>query len=237
MTTHTSCNDLAPWLARELGRGELAPVELGDMTELAQHLRCTLPAAGTVVFARGDLPTEVHIVRRGVVELTHEARGRTVTVKRLGPGDVFGDIPLLLRQSEPFTARTATDSTILSVDSTVLYGLLGRRPRLARRWLVSVADRMHETQQRVLDLLAGSLREQLASLLMHHDGPGPLRTSQAHLARELGASRTRVNQVLRGFEQEGLIELGYRCLHVLDADGLRAITGNEERALAGVGAG
>jgi CRP-like cAMP-binding protein len=184
--------------------------------------------AGTDMYERGDLPTEVHIVRAGQVDLIEEIEGRTVTVKRLGPGEPFGDIPLLLRRSEPFTARTVVDSTVLSIESTTLFHLLGGRPRLARRWLVSVADRMHGTQQRVLDLLAGSLEEQIGSLLLHDAVDGTVWASQAALAQQLGASRTRVNQALGRLEAQGLVRRGYGHIEIVDRRGLGVRAGRLE---------
>ena len=44
--------------------------------------------------------------------------------------------------------------------------MLGQKPTLARRWLVSVAGRMADMQDRVGDLLAGSLDRQVASWLL-----------------------------------------------------------------------
>lgn len=233
MQADLKCDRLALWLARELGKGHLAPLDPDDVTDLAGHLTCSTMPAGTDVFVRGELPTEVHIVRAGQVDLIQEIRGRTVTVKRLGPGAPFGDIPLLLHRSEPFTARTAVDSTILSIESTVLFQLLGSRPRLARRWLVSVADRMHGTQQRVLDLLAGSLQEQLASLLLHEAVDGSVDMNQSALAQQVGASRSSVNQALRGLERQGLVSLGYGRIDVVDHVGLRAMVGPGEPVTAG----
>ena len=86
-----------------------------------------------------------------------------MVVQLLRPGSVFGDIPLFLRTGEPTEARAAEDSTVLSIDSLTLFTMLGQKPNLARRWLVSVAGRMADMQDRVGDLLAGSLDRQVAS--------------------------------------------------------------------------
>jgi CRP-like cAMP-binding protein len=145
-----------------------------------------------------------------------------VVVQLLRPGAVFGDIPLFLRTGEPTESRAVEDSSVLSIDSLTLFTLLGQRPSLARRWLVSVAGRMAEMQDRVSDLLAGGLDRQVASWILREAGEDGVAVSQQTLARLLGARRTSVNQSLRRLEAAGLVTTGYRQMSVGDADALAA---------------
>ncbi len=221
----TTPADQGAWLARCLGRGDLAPLRPDDVAELAAELGVGFYAGGVCVFRRDEAPAQVHIVREGEIELSRTEAGRRVTFQVLRPGDVFGDIPMLLRMREPFDACAITDSVVLSIDSVALFALLERRPGLARRWLISVAERMAATQQRVGDLLAGSLEASVASLLLREAEGGLVRRSQATVAELLGARRTSVNQVLKRLEADGLVELGYRRIEVRDPDRLAAIQG------------
>ncbi|MFQ5556090.1 MAG: Crp/Fnr family transcriptional regulator [Acidimicrobiales bacterium] len=220
-------SDLVSWLAASLGRGDLAPLSCADLEELAGHMAETRFAGGMRVYKRYQLPDRVHILRSGTVELARELGGRRVVVQLLRPGAVFGDIPLFLRTGEPTEARATEDSTVLSIDSLTLFTLLGQRPNLARRWLVSVAGRMAEMQDRVSDLLAGSLDQQVASWLVREAGPDGVTVSQQTLARLLGARRTSVNQSLRRLESQGLIETGYRRVTVIDSPGLKKLLGTD----------
>lgn len=208
------------WIARCLGQGELSPLGPDDVSELAELLGERRYAAGEVLFRVGELPARVHIVRFGAVELSRQLGGRRVLLQVLRAGDVFGDVPLLVRMTEPFDARTLEDSVVLSVDSVALFELLERRPRLARRWLVSLALRMAATQARLVDLLAGGLEAQVASLLTREAEQGVVRLSQSVLAELVGARRTSVNRVLKGLETQGLLRLGYGQVEILDAAGL-----------------
>ena len=94
---------------------------------------------------------------------------------------------------------------------------------LARRWLVSVASRMAEMQDRVSDLLAGGLDRQVASWLLREGVGEGVAVSQLTLARLLGARRTSVNQSLRRLEDAGYIETGYRRITVVDPAGIEAM--------------
>ena len=158
-----------------------------------------------------------------MVELSRDLGGRSAVVQLLRPGAVFGDVPVFLRTGEPTEARAVEDSTVYSIDSLALFSLLGRRPMLARRWLVSVAGRMAEMQDRISDLLAGGLDRQVASWLLREGTGDGVAVSQLTLARLLGARRTSVNQSLRRLEAQGLIETGYRRIVVTDEPGIVAM--------------
>ena len=218
------------WIAQCLGRGELAPLGPEDVGELAAVLGEQTYPAGAVLFHEGDAPARVHILRHGAVELSKIVGGRRAVLQLLGPGDVFGDVPMLVRMREPFDARALEESTVLSVDSVELFRLLERRPRLARRWLVSLAMRMAGTQARLVDLLADGLVAQVASVLVRQAEQGFVRLNQATLADLLGVRRQSVNRVLKRMEADGLVRVSYRQVEVLDPAGLLLVTAAERPA-------
>lgn len=213
----------AAWIARCLGRGDLAPIDPEDVNALAALVGEDRYAGGTTVFKLGDSPPQVHVVRDGSVELSREMCGRRVALQILRAGDVFGDISALIEMDEPFDARALEDSTVLHIDPDALFKLLEERPRLARRWLVSVAGRMAQVQARLVDLLAGGQEAQIASVLVREAEQGVVRLSQAMLAELVGGRRTSVNRVLKKLEARGLVGLRYREVTVLDSIGLSRV--------------
>ena len=181
-------------------------------------------AGGMFVFREGDESARVHVVRTGGVELSRMLGGRRVTLQVLRPGDVFGDVPAFLGAPEPFDARAVEDSTLLSLDADALFALLQTRPAIARRWFVSMAERMAGLQSRLIDLLAGGLEAQLASVLLRHaDDVGEVKITQKDLGAMLGVQRSSVQRVLKDLESAGLIELGYRRITVADSGGLSSL--------------
>lgn len=196
-----------------------------DVAVLAAELGERRYAAGTTILRRGELPATVHVVRHGAVELSRKLNGRRVALQILNPGDVFGDVPLLVRMTEPFDAIALEDTVLLSIDSVRLSRLLELRPRLSYRWLVSVADRMAQVQARLTDLLAGGMEAQVASFLVRHAEHGRVNLSQAVLAKLVGGQRTSVNRVLQGLETQGLVRLHYRQVEIVDEEGLLEVCG------------
>ena len=185
------------------------------------------------MFREGDDAAMVHVVRSGEIELSRGHGDRRVTLQLLRPGDVFGDVPAFLGDVEPFDARAVEDSTVLSIDVKTLFELLQTRPAVARRWFISLAERMQGLQNRLFDVLAGPLESQLASVLLREaDGNGTIRITQAHLAEMLGAQRSSVQRVLKQLETGGLITLHYRRIVVADADALALLARNDTRPIA-----
>jgi CRP-like cAMP-binding protein len=192
-----------------------------DLAAFAEEFGEDSFAGGTFVFRQGDPAAKVHVLRRGTVELSRVSRGRRVTLQTLRPGDVFGDVPVFLGDPEPFDARAVEDSTVLSLDAEELFTLLFSRPLVARRWFVSLAERMAGLQQRLIDLLAGGIEAQLASILLREaDTTGRVAITQANLAGLLGVQRSSIQRVLKSMEAAGLIELGYRRIELVDRGGL-----------------
>jgi len=213
------------WIADWLGPGELAPVDSDDVEELAALLREDHYPAGATVFRMGQAPTRVHIVRRGAIELSRNLKDRRVLIQILRPGDVLGDISLFLRMQVPWDAVALEDSLILSIDSLSLHRLLKERPSLAWRWLHSVSGRVAGFWFRVVEILAGGLEAQVASVLLRRAEAHIVNLSQSSLAELVGHTRTSVNRVLKRLEADGLVRLRYGQVEILDEAGLAKAAG------------
>ena len=209
------------WLACCLSRGRKAPLNQGDVEQLANEMGEQAYAGGTFVFKRGDAAAKVHVVRSGAVELSRLVNGRRVMLQLLRPGDVFGDVPALLGDAEPFDARAVEDSSVLSIETAALFELLQTRPLVARRWFISLAERMACLQNRLVDLLAGGLESQLASILLREAGAdNAVRLTHNHLSELVGVPRASVQRVLKSLESADLIALRYRKIELVDRAGL-----------------
>jgi CRP/FNR family transcriptional regulator len=212
---------VANWLSSTDPR----PLGADDVGALVALLREDPHLAGTPVFRLGQAPSRVHIIRHGAIELSRTLNGRRVAIDILGPGDVLGDVALFLRMAVPWDALALEDSLILSVDSLSLHRLLEQRPRLAWRWLHSVSARVADFWFRVVELLAGDLEAQVASVLLRRVDDGAVHLTQNHLGELVGARRTSVNRVLARLEAEGLVRVRYGQVDILDKVGLARIVG------------
>lgn len=216
----------AAWVARCVGRGASAPLATGDVAALAETLQPIELTAGAPLFgtSTGTNPG-VWIIRSGHVELSVGSGRDRVVVGVLRPGDVEGDLPLLLGLALPYTARAVDTVTCLHLTPSDFEGLLARHPAIARRWLSSIAQRLATSHERLIALLGRPLPAQLAGLLLDEADDDPagavVRLPQRTLAAMIGVARPSLNKVLKDFERRGHVEVGYSSVRLLDAAALR----------------
>ena len=216
----------AGWLAQCLGNAAHSPLGREDLDDLLAASTIEEAAAGTVIFSRDDPIDHVFILETGKVALTRPGLDRAPLLQILHPGDIFGDLPILLGKGAPVDAVVLEDAQFLTIEGDKLLWLVSTRPRIALRWMVSIAGRLADAQDRLEQLLAGPLDFQLATLLLHAADPkdGRVRLSQETLAQLLGAARPSVARSLSNLEKQGLIEKRYREIALIDVAGLQALT-------------
>jgi CRP-like cAMP-binding protein len=215
----------AAWLARCVGRGEWAPLFEDDLDELGRRLEHVDFEPGALVFGQGTASDAVWIFRTGRVELSRRDRDRRLIVQVVHPGDVDGDISLILQMPLPYSAHAIDHVAALRLSAEDFEWLIATRPALARRWLSSVAARLMNAERRILQLAGRDLRSQLASLLLDEERDGSVALPQESLSALLGVRRPSLNKVLRDLERQGVVGLSYRRVDVIDRAALRRLAG------------
>lgn len=214
----------AAWVARCVGRGEAAPLRSEDVAAMAHALESRRLERDGVLCREGERFGGVWIIREGSVAVTVGAgEGRTV-IHILRPGDVDGDIQLLLDMPMPYTARALTTVQYLYLSSEGFDRVIQRNSLLARRWMSSIAMRLASSQQRILGLLGRSLNQQVARVLVDESEHGTVHLTQGTIAAMLGARRPSVNKVLGGFQDMGLVTLSYGKIVIHDRESLALLT-------------
>ena len=219
----------AAWLARCVGRGEWAPLFDEDIDELGQRLERVHFDPGALIFAQGRSSDAVWVFRSGRVELTRRDGRRRLIVQVVHPGDVDGDIGLILQMPLPYSAHAIDDVEALRLSAEDFEWLIATRPMLARRWLSSVAARLMSAERRLLQLAGRDLKTQLATLLLDEGREGSVALPQESLAALLGVRRPSLNKVLRDLERAGVVELSYRCVDIVDPAALARVAGRPSR--------
>lgn len=213
----------AAWVARCVGRGAAAPLHPDDLSALADRLEHRTRLAGALVFSAGAPADGVWIVRQGQVELSVGSGRRRAVVGVLRPGDVDGDIALLLEMPLAYTAHALTESECLFLSAADFEALLAGHPAIARRWLTSVAQRLSASQARLVDSLGRPLPVQVSHLLLDEAVDGSVQLAQRTLAAMLGVQRPSLNKILKEFERHDLITIGYGSIDIVDAEKLRSL--------------
>lgn len=215
----------AAWVARCVGRADRAPLQPSDVAALGDYLDRRQSPRGAVLFEAAEPQPGVLVIRTGTVGLTVGGSRRPSMVQLLRPGDVEGDISLLLGQPPPYQAVTLDPVDWLFLPAGSFERLLAEHPAIARRWLSSVADRLARSHMRIVELLGRPLPAQVAALLLDEADNGMIRLPQQVLAAMLGVHRQALNRVLKSFESDGLISLSYGTVQIRHQQPLRQLAG------------
>lgn len=104
----------------------LAPARL-ETAQRRAHVLEVPP--GSVVIRQGDEADRFYVISSGAVEVTQHPEGRPElapqVLRRMGPGDVFGEIGLLTGVPRTATVTTTAASTLLALDKPDFLDLVG----------------------------------------------------------------------------------------------------------------
>ena len=154
-------------------------------------------APGEVVFDEGDPADRLYVIRSGEVELVREYAERQRAVARLGPGDFFGELGVVLGA-----------------------------PRTARAVAVS-QTRLIEAERRLAGLGVDDLLRPVVRALLRHgrpEGKSGLRVAikLREIAATAGLSMLEAHRAVHQLMDRGLLDLTNEELVVQDREALSA---------------
>jgi CRP-like cAMP-binding protein len=100
--------------------------------------------AGKQVAGEGDMAYAFHLVLSGSATVTHGG----VTLRRIGPGDYFGEISMIDGRPRSATVTVDEDMRALAIDHGVFSSLLDDQPEFARGLLLGLCSRLREAEAR-----------------------------------------------------------------------------------------
>jgi CRP/FNR family cyclic AMP-dependent transcriptional regulator len=147
------------------------------------------------------------------------------------PGYWGGQAPLFGRPRLA-NVHARTEATILFVPYQSLRQMLAAHPSWWEHFGRLAFDHVHRYAMLAVDLMLAETRARTAAILLHQGAcraagntPVTLHLSQQELGEMTNLSRHPIGSLLREFEADGLIRLGYRQITLLQPATLRAIAG------------
>jgi CRP-like cAMP-binding protein len=208
-----------PWFA------SLGAPELDGLIELAQ--RRTL-AQDEVVYRRGDdFRDGLFIVLDGSVRISGTSPdGREAVFTFMQPGNLFAEVSVFDGGSRSHDATAHLPTELLNVSTARVEALLEKYPGLCRSFLTLANQRLRLVMTMAESYVNRSLEQRFAARIATLGLVYGSRTANGveislHLPQETlgqlaGASRQRVNQLLKAWEKDGLIEQHYGRIVILD---------------------
>src|SRR3954466_1823949 len=236
-----STEDTAELLSRVPVFAELGSDDLGRVAQVAVPRSYV---GQEVIFREGDDSDTCYIVRSGHARAIREhSDGRTITLARFGPGDIFGELAMFDNERRSATIEALDDLSTVAIPGSAMRGLLERHPEIAVKLVIALGRRLRAANERlsrqsfetvqscvasVLDQLVEQARAegeagQRDVLVTAHQGELDvlLTSTQARVAELAGSSRESASRFLAVLERAGVISQGRGRLTVHDPEALR----------------
>ena len=184
-------------------------------------------APGQLIVGAGERADHLFVIQSGEIELTREGPGGQRGAARLGPGDFFGELGVVLGESVPTRAVAVKPTRVLQLDRETLESMCLAQPEIAIRMIRVLVSRLIEAERRLAALgVEDQLRPLVRSLVRHaqpaEGGATGVRipTTLRKLSDEAGLSLIETHRALHQLIDRKLVQLVDDCLIAPDLDGL-----------------
>lgn len=202
-----------------------------EMQELAACLGRRAFARDMILFHKGSPSQALYLIESGAVRaFALSETGQEITLDVYGPGDCFGETALLDGQMRCAGAITLEPTVVYTLQRDDFLRCLERHPRVARRALALLADRLNHLTAFAEHLAFLDVPGRVAAVLLelaerYSVDEGRIEISlhltQAELSSWACASREMVNRCLGDLRDQGLIKIEGKAITILDLGGLK----------------
>ena len=227
---NASGEDTATLLARVPVFDELADEDLRRVAEVAVPRRFE---PGEVVFREGDDSDTCYVVYAGHARaIRQHSDGRTITLARFGPGDIFGELAMFDDERRSATVEATDELEVLGILGPDMRRMLREHPDMAVKLVISISRRLRAANERLTRQSFQTVQSRVAAVLdqlveqARAEGEAGQRdvlvtATQAELAQLAGSSRESASRFLAVLERAGVISQGRGRLTVHDPAALR----------------
>ncbi len=189
-----------------------------DLDHLAGTAETVYWQPGTVVFEEGDTGDHCYLLHSGSVKVLHHfPDGRRVTLARLEPGSVVGELALFNGERRSATVEAIEQTLAVQLTGTEVMSILRRDADAALNVAIGLAARLRASNERLLEHALSTVTGRVTATLLGQvearqaQGAGDrdveVLGSSVDVARLAGAPRESATRVLHWLENEGVITL------------------------------
>jgi CRP-like cAMP-binding protein len=191
-------------------------------------------AAGTTIFAKGDVGASLFAVCAGTVKITNRSLdGKDAVFNLINAGEIFGEIALLDGRPRTADALAMTDCELMVIDRREFIPLVESRPDVALRLIEVFCARLRHTSEQIEDALFLDFPARLAKTLLwlaknaKVSPQGRVTITQREIGQIIGMSRESTNKQLRVWAQRNWLRLERGGVVLLAPDPLAEIANGD----------
>jgi CRP/FNR family cyclic AMP-dependent transcriptional regulator len=191
---------------------------------------------GEIFYGPEDRSERLFLLQKGKVRMFRTTPdGREFTLAVVEAGTVFGEMALTAQQLEGAYAQAMEPSQVSTMLRADLERLVLEKPEVGLQIMHVLSERLRRYETRLEDVTMKDVRSRLAGIIVLLVESEGVRTSTgyripAHYTHErlgtmIGANRVAVTRAFGLLQDEGVVELRRRLMHVTDIETLRRSAG------------
>ena len=206
-------------LAAGMGREEISDFLASSRVHIMEYTQ------GDIVFHDGDLPRYLYVLLAGEVHIRKDSfSGRHIFISEIAePGDVFGEVYLLLGKPYDMYVEALRQSLLLAIES-MAFSLTEMTNSPAARHVQKnlmeiLARKAYFMHSKLKILTSGSLRERIARFLFwesESDGRILLSMNRETWAAYLSVARPSLSRELSAMQREGILSVSGREIRIVN---------------------
>ncbi|MFZ5970519.1 MAG: response regulator [Bacteroidota bacterium] len=183
-----------------------------NMADLGKDKRTRLFKKKMEIFAEGDTPTYIYLVKAGNVKaFKSNPDGKELITDLYKANDYFGFEAILQNTSYSESAVAMEDTELLLIPKQDFLSLLYSNQEVSKTFISLLCQKVKEKEHQLLNLAYNSVRQRTAEALLKVyalKGNDPkIIISRDDLAKIIGTASESVIRVVSDFKDEGLIEV------------------------------
>ncbi len=207
---------------------DLTDATRDDVIRMSQSLR---REKDKDFFRQGESARSFFVLRRGRIKVSQiTSEGHQIVVRYVGPGEMFGCVPLYGGKEYPATATAVSECEALCWDHSSFGRLMERYPRIAINALELVGEELAGVRERYQELATERVEQRVARALLRLVRQAGKKVeggvliefplSRQDLAELTGTTLHTVSRILSAWEQKKIIKSGRKKIIICRPHGL-----------------
>ena len=211
----------------------LEPLSDAELEELARRCPDDQLQAGEIFYTPYDTSEKLFILKRGRVRVYTATDGREYTQALVESGTVFGEMALTAQRLQGAYAQAMEQSILITMSREELEQLILQKPEVGLHLAHLLSERLRRQETRLEDANTKDVHARLAGiivLLVESEGVRtgmgyriPAHYTHERLGTMIGANRVAITRAFGLLQDEGVVELRRRLIHVTDIEALKRV--------------
>ncbi|QGU94092.1 cyclic nucleotide-binding domain-containing protein [Clostridium bovifaecis] len=182
---------------------------------------------GETIALEDDPISSIGIILEGNIEVQKNyPSGKTVTINRLGKGNIFGEaIIFSTKKTYPSTIVSAIDSKTLFISERDIIKLCSSNETFLNNFMRVLSNRILNLSKILRELSYQTIREKICSFLLDEykkqkNMTIALNISRQEMADQFGTTRPSLSRELINMKNDCLIDFDKKTITILDLEGI-----------------